>query len=48
MNLFDRQIDKRIAAYQRELIQTHFAEVENMYKQIRGCLLYTSDAADEL
>ena len=36
MNLFDRQIDKRIAAYQRELIQTHFAEVENMYKQIRG------------
>lgn len=36
MSLFSRQIDKRIAAYQRELIETHYAEVENMYKQIRG------------
>ncbi|HIV20021.1 MAG TPA: GHKL domain-containing protein [Candidatus Merdivicinus intestinigallinarum] len=36
MDFFARQIDKHIAAYQRELIQTHFAEVENMYKQIRG------------
>ena len=36
MNLFSKQIDKRIAAYQRELIETHYAEVENMYKQIRG------------
>lgn len=36
MNLFSRQIDKRIAAYQRELIQTHYIEVENMYSQIRG------------
>ena len=31
-----KKIDKQIAAYQRELIETHFAEVENMYRQIRG------------
>ena len=36
MSLFSKQIDKRIAAYQRELIETHYMEVENMYRQIRG------------
>ena len=36
MGFLDRRIDRRIAAYQRELIQTHYAEVENMYRQIRG------------
>ncbi len=36
MSLFSKQIDKRIAAYQRELVETHYAEVENMYRQIRG------------
>ena len=36
MSLFSTQIDKRIAAYQRELIETHYWEVENMYGQIRG------------
>ena len=36
MSLFSKQIDKRIAAYQRELIETHYREVENMYGQIRG------------
>ena len=36
MSFFSRQIDKRIAAYQRELIETHYREVENMYRQIRG------------
>lgn len=36
MGLFSKQIDKRLAAYQRELIETHYAEVENMYRQIRG------------
>lgn len=36
MGLFSKQIDKRIAAYQRELIETHYQEVENMYRQIRG------------
>ena len=36
MSFFAKQIDKRIAAYQRELIETHYREVENMYRQIRG------------
>lgn len=36
MSIISKQIDKRIAAYQRELIETHYQEVENMYHQIRG------------
>lgn len=36
MSFFSKQIDKRIAVYQRELIETHYREVENMYRQIRG------------
>jgi len=36
MSLFSKRIDKRIAAYQRDLIETHYAEVENMYRQVRG------------
>ena len=36
MSLFSKRIDKRIAAYQRELIETHYREVDNMYRQIRG------------
>lgn len=36
MSFFSKQIDKRIAAYQRELIENHYREVENMYRQIRG------------
>ena len=36
MSFFSKQIDKRIAAYQRELIETQYREVENMYRQIRG------------
>lgn len=36
MSLFSRLIDQRIASYQRELVETHYAEVENMYRQIRG------------
>lgn len=36
MSFLSKQIDKRIAAYQRELIETHYREVENMYRQIRG------------
>ena len=34
--LFGRSIERHIAAYQRELIEIHYAEVENMYRQIRG------------
>jgi len=36
MLFFSKQIDKRIAAYQKELIATHYMEVENMYKKMRG------------
>lgn len=36
MSFLSRQIDRRIAAYQKELIETHYQEVETMYRQIRG------------
>lgn len=36
MIFFSKLIDRQIAAYQKELIETHYAEVENMYHQIRG------------
>ncbi len=36
MGLFERRIDRRVAAYQRELIETHYREVDNMYRQMRG------------
>ena len=36
MGILSKMIDKRIAAYQNGLIETHFAEVENMYRQMRG------------
>ena len=36
MGFFSKRIDRQIAAYQRELIDTHYREVENMYRQIRG------------
>lgn len=34
--LFSRKIEKQISSYQQELIETHYREVENMYRQIRG------------
>ena len=36
MSFLSRQIDKRLALCQQELIQTHYQEVENMYRQMRG------------
>ena len=36
MKFFTKKIDKQIASYQKELIETHYREVDNMYKQIRG------------
>ena len=36
MGFFSKRIDRQLAAYQRELIETHYREVENMYRQIRG------------
>lgn len=34
--LSGRRIDRQLAAYQRELIETHYQEVDNMYRQMRG------------
>ena len=36
MGLLSKKIDRQIASYQRELIETHYREVDNMYRQIRG------------
>lgn len=36
MGFLSKKIEKRISAYQSELIETHYREVENMYRQIRG------------
>ena len=36
MGLLSRKIEKRIDLYQKELIETHYREVNNMYCQIRG------------
>ena len=36
MKLFSKIIDRQIASYQQELIETHYREIDNMYRQIRG------------
>ena len=36
MNFFSKKINKKIEKYQQELIETHYREVDNMYRQIRG------------
>ena len=36
MGFLSKRIDKQLASYQQELIETHYREVENMYRQIRG------------
>lgn len=36
MRFLAKKIEKQIGAYQSELIETHYREVENMYRQIRG------------
>lgn len=36
MSLLHRKIDRQVATYQKELIETHYQEVENMYRQMRG------------
>ncbi|CVH79207.1 sensory histidine kinase DcuS [Clostridiales bacterium CHKCI006] len=36
MSIFSKKANQQIASYQQELIQTHFQEVDNMYRQIRG------------
>lgn len=34
--LFDRLIEKRVAAFESEIMQKYYAEVENMYMKMRG------------
>ncbi len=36
MSFFSKKIDKQIDSYQHELIETHYREVDNMYRQMRG------------
>lgn len=36
MGLFAKKIERQLASYQQELIETHYREVDNMYRQIRG------------
>lgn len=35
MRFFSKRINRQIERYQRELIQTHFQEVDNMYRRMR-------------
>ena len=38
MGLFAKKIEKQLASYQQELIETHYREVEDVYKrQIPYC-----------
>jgi two-component system, LytTR family, sensor histidine kinase AgrC len=32
MKLFSKRMDKKLAVYQQELIETHYQEVDNMYR----------------
>lgn len=36
MKFLSRRANRKIAVYQRELIKTHYAEVESMYRKMRG------------
>lgn len=36
MGFFSKRMDRQLAAYQQELLETHYREVDNMYRQIRG------------
>lgn len=36
MKLLTKRLDRKISAYQKELLETHYKEVDNMYRQIRG------------
>jgi sensor histidine kinase regulating citrate/malate metabolism len=36
MGLFSRMIEKRIAAFQNDMIARHYDEVQNIYNQMRG------------
>ena len=36
MGLLSRKIEKQIDSYQQELVETHYREVDNMYRSMRG------------
>lgn len=36
MNLLSKKINKKLLEYQKELIEMHYIEVENMYNKMRG------------
>lgn len=36
MGWLTKRVNRQIASYQQELIETHYREVDNMYRQIRG------------
>ena len=36
MGFFSKKVERQIASYQQELIETHYRELDNMYRQIRG------------
>jgi len=36
MAFLTKRMEKKLADYQHELLDTHYAEVENMYRQMRG------------
>ena len=36
MRFFSKKIDQKIASYQHELTETHYREIDNMYRKIRG------------
>lgn len=36
MGFFSKKVERQIASYQEELMETHYREVDNMYRQIRG------------
>ena len=36
MRLFENRLHKKLAAYQREIMETHYRETETMYQEMRG------------
>ena len=36
MKFLSKKIDRQIASYQHELTETHYREIDNMYRKIRG------------
>ncbi len=39
--VFVRLVDRRVSAYHNDLMEKHYEEVENMYRQMRGWRMWT-------